>query len=263
LKERFFVNKVINDITYVIDVLKEQNSHIGLDGAMYEKNIVIDKSKDDLKIEFTGYVDKILYKEMGNSTLVSIIDYKTGFIDIELKYVPYGLSLQLPIYLYLVKNSGLFINPKFVGFYLQYILDKDILRLANKSYDEQKKDNLKLMGYSIKDSDYLEKFDDTFANSQLIKAMKIKNDGNFSSAAKVLDERQMDKLIELTEQNIDNAIDNITKGNFTINPKKIGYFNDVGCQYCKFKDICFHKEDDYEIYEEVNDLSFLGGDEDA
>ncbi|MBQ6841311.1 MAG: PD-(D/E)XK nuclease family protein [Bacilli bacterium] len=263
IKERFFVNKVISDINYVIEVLKEQNKHISLDKALYEKNISIDKSKDDMQIEFIGFVDKILYKETSNNTLVSIIDYKTGFIDIELKYVPYGLSLQLPIYLYLVKKSNLFVNPKFVGFYLQYILDKDITRNTSKSFDAQKKDNLKLMGYSINDSDYLEKFDDTYVNSELIKGMKTKNDGSFSSYSKVLSEEQMNNLIEATEKNVDEAIENIINGKFDINPKKIGYFNDVGCKYCKFKDLCFKKEDDYQILEDIDDLDFLGGEEDA
>jgi len=263
IKERFFVNKVINDINYVIDVLKEQNKHISMDKMLYEKNIVIDKSRDGVNVEFIGFVDKILYKENGNNTLVSIIDYKTGFIDIELKYVPYGLSLQLPIYLYLVKNSNLFVNPKFVGFYLQYILDKDITRTLNKSYDSQKKDNLKLMGYSLSDADYLGKFDDTFNNSEIIKGMKTKADGNFSSYSKVLNEEQIDKLIDLTEKNIDGAISDILNAKFDINPKKIGYFNDVGCKYCKFRDLCFRKEENYKILDEVENLDFLGGDKNA
>jgi len=263
IKERFFVNKVAKDIEYVINVLKKQNKNIKLDQTLYEKEIVIDKSTDDTKVEFIGYVDKILYKETGGKTLVSIIDYKTGFIDIELKYIPYGLSLQLPIYLYLVKNSNLFVNPKFVGFYLQYILDKDILRLPNKSYDVQKEDNLKLMGYSLKDPILLEWFDESYANSNLIKGMKTKADGNFGAYAKVLSEKQIDKIIDLTEENVDKAINNILNAEFNINPKKIGYQNEVGCQYCKFKDICFKKECDDVILDEVDNLDFLGGEEDA
>ena len=42
-----------------------------------------------------------------------------------------------------VKKSNLFVNPKFVGFYLQYILDKDITRDSKKTYVEKRWDNLK------------------------------------------------------------------------------------------------------------------------
>ena len=40
---------------------------------------------------------------------------------------------------------------------------------------------------------------------------------------------------------IKNIIDNIRNGNFDINPKKIGDKN-YGCEFCKYKDICFRKK---------------------
>jgi len=262
IKERFFVNKIIDDIKFVINVLNKQKENTNLNNSLYEKNIVIDKSRDIL-VEFVGFVDKILYQENSNNTLVSIIDYKTGFIDIDLKYVPYGLSLQLPIYLYLVKKSGLFNNPKFVGFYLQYILDKDITRDNKKTYEEKRWDNLKLMGYSNSDIHSLSEFDSSFENSDLIKGLKVKTNGDFSAYSKVLNDAEIDKLILLTEKNIDNAIDNILDADFSINPKKIGYENDLGCKFCKFKDLCFKKESDYKILEDIKNLDFLRGDENA
>lgn len=262
IKERFFVNKIVDDIKYVINVLNKQQEFISLDKTLYEKNIVLDKSRDIL-VEFIGFVDKILYKETENNTLISIVDYKTGFIDIDLKYVPYGLSLQLPIYLYLVKKSGLFTNPKFVGFYLQYILDKDITRDNKKTYDEKRWDNLKLMGYSNSDIHSLVNFDNTYKDSMLIKGMKVKNDGNFSAYTKVLSDNEIDKLIELTEKNVDESIDKILDGDFSINPKKIGYENDLGCKYCKFRDLCFKKDNNYQILEDIKTLDFLRGDIDA
>ena len=262
IKERFFINKIIDDIKFVITVLNKQKEFMNLDKALYEKNIVIDKSRDIL-VEFVGFIDKILYKECDNNTLVSIIDYKTGYIDIELKYVPYGLSLQLPIYLYLVQKSGIFQNPKFVGFYLQYILDKDITRDNKKSYEDKRIDNLKLMGYSNKDIHSLVEFDKNYNDSSLIKGMKTKNDGEFGSYAKVLSNEEIDNLTNLTEKSIDDAIDNILEGKFDINPKKIGYDKDLGCMYCKFKDICFKKENDYLLLEDIKTLDFLRGDEDA
>ena len=262
IKERFFVNKIIDDIKFVIKVLNKQKENTNLNKTLYEKNIVINKNRDIL-VEFVGFVDKILYQENINNTLVSIIDYKTGFIDIDLKYVPYGLSLQLPIYLYLVKKSNLFNNPKFVGFYLQYILDKDITKDNKKTYDEKRWDNLKLMGYSNADIHSLSEFDSSYENSDLVKGLKVKSNGDFSSYSKVLTDNEIDKLITLTEKNIDESIDKILDADFSISPKKIGYENDLGCKFCKFKDICFRKESDYKILEDIKSLDFLRGDENA
>ena len=165
--------------------------------------------------------------------------------------------MQLPIYLYLVKKSNLFKNPKFVGFYLQYILDKDITRDISKNYEDERYNNLKLMGYSNCDIHALVEFDNNYVNSSLIKGMKTKVNGDFSSYSKVLNDNEIEKIIELTEKNIDNAIDYIINGKFEINPKKIGYEKDIGCMYCKFKDICNKKENDYEILEDIKSLEFL------
>ena len=37
----------------------------------------------------------------------------------------------------------------------------------------------------------------------------------------------------------------------------------VGCNYCKYKDICYMKNEDIVKVKEYQDLSFLGGDIDA
>lgn len=262
LKERYFVSKITEDIKYVIKILKQQQEFISLDKAHYEKNVRISKNKD-IDIEFIGFIDKILYKEKNDETLVSIIDYKTGNVDIDLKYLPYGLSLQLPIYLYLVKKSNIFKNPKFIGFYLQYILDKDITRDNKKTYDEMRMDKLKLMGYSTTIINRLSEFDSGLEKSSLIKGMQLKTDGSFSRYAKVLTDDEIDKIVELTEDQIDDAIDKILDGKFSINPKKIGYDLDLGCKYCKFKDLCFKKEENYVIFKDIENLDFLRGDENA
>lgn len=246
LKERFYLNKIIKDIMFVIKVLKIQNNYIGFDKSLYEQNIIIDKSKD-ISINFIGFIDKILYKEEDNSNYIAIIDYKTGNTDTSLSYLKYGLNLQLPIYLYLVKNSKIFNNPIFTGFYIQNILDKDIKRDLNKNFYEQYSDNLKLVGYSNSSIHNISLFDSTYENSKLIKNLKIKKDGNFYSSSKVLDNEEINIIINTVQDVIDDSINHILDADFKINPKKIGYDDDIGCKYCKFKDICFKKEKDYVI----------------
>ncbi len=104
--------------------------------------------------------------------------------------------------------------------------------------------------------------DKTFKDSKLIKSIKVKNDGDFYSYSKVLSEEEINNLVNECEKVIDKAINNILDANFNINPKKIGYDNNIGCEYCKFKDICFKKEEDKVYLEEKNFPSYLnGGDE--
>ncbi len=260
-KERFYLNKIIDEIKFAFKVIRRQNEYIGLDQKLLEKKISINKSKN-INIYFNGIVDKILYKEEDGKTYIAIIDYKSGSINTELKYLPYGLSLQLPIYLYLVKKSNLFNNPQFVGFYLQHVLNNSVIKKDNKStYLDKKEAILKLEGYSNSNINILAKFDRDYASSKIIKSMKIKNDGNFYNYAKVLSDDEINKVIDLTEKNIDLAINNILKGDFAIHPKRIGYDNNIGCNYCRFKDICFRKERDYNTLKEITNLDFLRGDE--
>ena len=170
------------------------------------------------------------------------------------------LKLKVHWFLYLVKRGNLFDNPIFVGFYLQMILNKDIKIDPKKSYDEQRRASLKLSGYSLNDQTLLERFDETYNRSDLIKSMATTKDGNFGAYAKVLSEKDINKVIDLTEKVIDKTINEITSGNFAINPKKIGDTN-VGCEFCKFKDICFKTEKDYILLEEKDGIDYLGGED--
>ena len=58
----------------------------------------------------------------------------------------------------------------------------------------------------------------------------------------------MDTLAENQEAIIDDAIENIFKGEFAINPKVIDKKN-YACTYCSFRDICFKTKQDEVIIE--------------
>lgn len=241
-KEIFFINKLKSDLIFIIETIKEYQRNTGLTKELYEQKIVIPLMNNP-QIEFKGFIDKIMYKEKDNHTYLSIIDYKTGNPSIKIDYLKYGLSMQLPLYLYLTSKSNLFHNIKYCGFYLQHILDNEIKIDQKKTFIEQKKENLKLQGFSTSDINRLAMFDDSYENSMMIKGMKTKLDGNLVSNAKVLSDSEIDEIINLCEEKIKLAISDILEGKFTINPKIIKDKN-VGCQYCKYRDLCYHKEKD-------------------
>ena len=63
-----------------------------------------------------------MYLEKFGNTYYSIIDYKTGSIDTKIEPMKYGLHMQLPVYMYLIKYGRLFENGIFTGIYYQNIL---------------------------------------------------------------------------------------------------------------------------------------------
>ena len=201
-----------------------------------------------------GIIDKLLYKEEDNKTYLVIIDYKTGVLHTNLNNTIYGIDMQLPVYLYLAKD-GLFKNAEVIGFYLQKILNNEVVKDIKKTYISQKEESLKLNGYTVDKTDLISKFDFSYTDSEVIKSLKFGKTG-FYAYSKILSEEKIDKLINIVKNNIDDAFSNILSANFDINPKRIGK-NNVGCAFCKYKDICFMKEEDVVELEEHINLDFL------
>ena len=243
-KEKFFINNLEDTCKFTVETIKKQLEYSSLDQTKYEEKIYINKDKNT-KITFIGIIDKLMYKEEDGETILAVVDYKTGNTNIDLNKTIYGLSMQLPIYLYLAQNSGLK-NVKIAGFYLQNIINK-----------ENNENNLKLNGYSTSKKEILEKFDSSYENSNVIKSMRTKSDGEFYSYAKTLNETEINNLINLVDKKIEEGANNILEANFDINPKKINGIN-IGCEFCKFKDICFKKEKDMIYLEEQDYKEFLG-----
>lgn len=237
-KEKFFLEKYKICIDNLLKQVMLEKEYSSFDKALYEKKIEIDYGNN---VKFVGVIDKILYKEENDKTYVSLIDYKTGNDDISLKYLKYGLNMQLPIYLYL-SNYLNFRNVLYSGFYLQKF------NITNSDY--------RLIGYSNSNKDILSIMDSDYNNSKIIKSMKTNKDGSFSRYTKVLSNEEIDEVKEIAKDKINEVIENIKNNKFDINPKVSGN-NNIGCDYCKFKDICFvKKRDKIEVVEED-----FGGDE--
>ena len=168
-REKFFLENLEKDLEFIIQTIKEQNETTQLKNTRYEEKIEVNKSIPDMKITFKGFVDKLMTNE--EESIVSIIDYKTGNPDLNLNHVIYGLDLQLPVYIYLAKTK--FPQAQIAGFYLQKILNNEISKDNKHTYEQLKKEKLKLQGYSNSDLNILEQFDSSYYESRVIKGMKM------------------------------------------------------------------------------------------
>ena len=225
-KERFFLEQYKEAIRGLLDEVILERDYCSLNNAMYEEEIKVELEPN---IYFVGIIDKILYTVLNDKTYIALIDYKTGNDVISLKYLTDGMYMQLPIYLYL-SSKMLFQNPVYVGFYLQRFNIKE--------------NDYRLIGYSNCDKNILSMLDNNYDNSKIIKGMKTSKDGSFYKNAKVLSNEEMDKIKEIAEKKILEVVDNIKNNKFDINPKVINGVN-KGCEFCKFKDICFVTKSDY------------------
>ena len=240
--EKFFLSILKDELVLVIETIKNQLSYTQLTESMYEKEIIIDVDKD-LHIRFKGFVDKILYNKFNGKTVVAIIDYKTGNPNLNINNSIYGLEMQLPVYIYLIKNE--IKDVKIGGFYLQKILN-------NITDKEKRLDSLKLQGYTNSDLDIIDKVDSSFNDSKVIKSLRTSSKG-FYAYSKIINDEEIDILNKVVETKIKEASMDILDSKFDINPKEMN--NEViGCKFCKYKDICFMKPKDTVTLKEVKNI---------
>ena len=253
-KEQIFITKLKQELLYIITYIKESLDYTTFDKINCEEKISLN-IEGKMNVTITGIIDKVMYKEENNHTYLVVIDYKTGNPDINLNNTIYGINMQLPMYLYLLKEKGDLKEIEVSGFYYQKILNSELNFKEGKTKEEQKNENLKLIGYSNSNPEILERFDKTYQNSRIIKSLKLTSNG-FSKHAKLLNTNQIDKLIDLCKNNIEASITSIENAEFKINPKVIKD-DYIGCKFCPYNDICYKTYADYVMLEEQKDLEFL------
>lgn len=252
ISDKYFLKILKEELLLIIETIKNQLNCTQLNKSMYEKEIIVNVNSD-LHITFKGYIDKILYDEFNGQTICAIVDYKTGNPELNINNTLYGLEMQLPVYIYLIKNSDIK-NVRIGGFYLQKILN-------NKFTIDEKIDSLKLQGYSNSDLNVLEKVDTSYNSSKIIKSLKTTSNG-FYAYSKIINDDEIDYLSNLVSDRINEASNGILNTSFEINPKEIDG-NNISCKYCKYKDICYMKNDNVVSLNKINNIFELRGEVDA
>ena len=260
IKDRIFLIKIKKDLIELIESLKKQQLLTGYDNFYLEKKVEIELENKKVHTVFKGFIDKIMFLEKFGNTYYSIIDYKTGSIDTKIEPMKYGLHMQLPVYMYLIKYGRLFENGIFTGIYYQNILFNYPSCNGVDELEKIKRDRMKLQGYSIDDTEILERFDTTFMDSEYIKSMKYNEEKGFGTYSKVLNSETVELMTEYTKDKIDELSNDILDSKFDINPKFYDKEN-ISCKFCSFQDICYMKNNDLKYLTKVDNFDFLGGEE--
>lgn len=240
-KEEMILQNLKEEFRNTLNLLQEREKFTELKEKEFEKEIIVPMN-EKIPVTFKGKIDALYYNS--ESKIFKIIDYKSGMPFLDASIMPHGFSLQLPTYLYLLKNNEDFKTYTCGGFYLQPLfIDKQ--KCENKvDYEVTKKNALKAIGYSNSNFEILGSVDSSYPNSCQIKSLKVKKDGNFYNYAKIFDKDDLNTLFNLVDNLIHQTIDKITKGQFKIEPKVLDNKKNISCEFCPFKDICFYKDKD-------------------
>lgn len=243
--EKYFVDKIKEELRKDIDIVLKQKQNSQLDKQKCE-NYFSYKAND--KVKFIGFIDKVMFKETEDEVLASVVDYKTSkSIEIDKDIMKYGLSLQLPSYLYLINHSKEFNKPiKYIGLYIQHLINYDKKYIEEKDLNKTKEESMKLDGISSVYSDRVAIADINLLDcqkSENIKGISINKDGSLKKSAKLYTDEQFEELLNIVEDRINIAGEAILGGDFSINPKEINGEN-KSCTYCPYSAICFKRASD-------------------
>lgn len=284
-KEKIWLENYIEDIKENTNIIRQFNDIIQYKQRLLEEEVYYtEKIDEEFTLYMNGFIDKVAFTEVDDTTYLMVVDYKTYKVDIDLSVIPYGLSLQLFVYYQLIKKGLVmydtsdrnnikrvdFKNPQLGGFYIQEILPKDIKGTDTDSYQKSRVKELKLKGYT--NIDYRDPSGNGRTmdsrgvmldiNDDVIKNFKLVSDGSkFYQNATTITTKDIDSLMDDVETQINEAARKIYKGLFAVNP--VHYYKSktdgddgseekTGCDFCKFKDLCYKVHANYNKIKEAN-----------
>jgi len=195
----------------------------------------------DAKTYLKGKIDKVVITGADDGAYASLIDYKTGSESFEPREIPFGFSLQLPIYALLIERDERFCDVEIIGYYIQNIIAAKLVRPVSKDAREFYREQLRLRGMALADIRKLATFDGTLAESNYIQSLRLTKKGAFDKRSKVATASAMKAHRDQALQKVLEACAAIRASAFHIIPKKIDG-DDMSCKYCHFRDICFRPE---------------------
>ena len=92
----------------------------------------------------------------------------------------------------------------------------------------------------------------------MIYGLKTTNSGGFYAYSKLINDDEINYLNNIIDSRIREASDDILNAKFDINPKSINN-NNMGCTYCKYKDICYMKNDDIVPLKKIDNIFEMEG----
>lgn len=230
--EIYFANKLLQNLNQVNEFNRHYLEKHPTFKVETEKEIELILNKNTL---LKGKIDKIVLSEEKKSLFV--VDYKTYDFKFEKSRVPYGFSLQLLVYSYLLKTRG-YPNYSQMGVFIQNVLPK---------INDEKE--FKLKGIILKDKEIVSNFESDVVypsfNSNYFSGLITTKEEEFKKNNTLINKEEWDNLILECVNQLNKSVDGIRNGNFKIHPTRFDDYSNP-CTYCKHQSICFKEEYDCE-----------------
>lgn len=242
-REIALLPRFLEEIKVITSNIIAQDELNPLVKTYHEKKIIIDC--DDYCVN--GQIDRI--NDYGDG--IAIIDYKTGsnFNFDQYFFDNFGLSMQLPTYLYLTSFNDELKNKKICALVYQPVTAGKFYNYINPTQGDL--DGKKMVGLLNGDKSVYTLFDKSVLNedkSLFVSNSSIDRYGNIKNNKYTRSNQEFSLLVEKAKENFRVNNLRVKENDFAISPY---YISDSAqaCTYCAYKDICYHKESDYRILE--------------
>ncbi len=189
-----------------------------------------------------GFIDRTDIWKQGSNTYYRVVDYKTGKKDFDYCDVFNGVGLQMLIYMFALKNSGLDLlgdHPVAAG--VQYFPARAPYmtadgRLSEEEAEAAREKEWKRRGLLLKDEQVLQAMEPGDSPSRM--CYSVKKDGTV--AGDLADRDQLKLLEKYVFRVLGRMVEEIASGNVEPNPYTRGSSHSA-CTFCPYGAVC-HKE---------------------
>lgn len=185
-------------------------------------------------VSIVGKIDRVDIYRRDDTVFVRVVDYKTGAKDFKLHELPYGINMQMLLYLFAVCQNG---KERFGGDTapagILYMTAKDItLKNARVPLDESRLQLMRMNGLLLRDVDVLQAMEADGAGVFIPATVEENQIGKNSD---VVSARDFSNIRALTEQLLLNMAETLLAGDIAATPTGENY---LPCEYCDFKTVC-------------------------
>lgn len=222
--------------------LQHQLAKGNFEPAFFEKSFTIKGA-----FELVGKVDRVDLCKVGDKTYVKVIDYKSGTKSYDESELYYGLSLQLPLYLYAMvrelseKNKREEVIPAAMLYYgLHNPLIKEEEADSPDSLKEAVYKKMRMDGLTLEEDAVLLRMDgglETESESDVIKVKKNKN-GSYSKTSQIVTRDEMDTCLSYAASKAEMLMKEIMDGDIAVSPVRLEGSQTDSCSYCPYGQIC-------------------------
>ncbi len=227
---------VVNEMAQSEFQPAEYELSIGGSGGVPSPTVSLENNEGT--VHLTGKVDRVDLYRRGDEVFVRVVDYKTGKKTFSMTDLPYGLNMQMLIYLFAVCKEAA----------ARYAADSakpaGVLYLsASKApampIGEKKLKALRMNGLLVRDAGILTAMEQEGKGTFIPASLK---DGDIADNSSVVSYADFETIRQYTEILLRRMATRLLSGDIAALPT--GTDNELSCKYCAYRRICRRRDQD-------------------